>query len=164
MSIKLVNSNNDEKIFYFSDITWIMLLHLCKKHNWQPEGVSIAHTIFNDDDAEFFCHWVWINDHCNSNEGNMDYFNPRYQLVEETDARKLSSILEKLIDRELIHGASQKEIPSKFCSDKELLSILIKFVKEPLVYFNCEVTRRYLREFICFCRKGGFYIGRPNTF
>ena len=157
--------NNANQHFGFSVFAWSFVLDLAKEFGWQPMGTVLSETtakIYLDEEER--SNEETIQETIRSWEGNYDGNN--YQSVVDKDALNLANALDNAL----------KVIPDKRNpAYNTLLSLTddttgLNYLKmvfrgiesiypgSPVDYFSGIENKKYLKEFIQFCKCGSFSI------
>jgi hypothetical protein len=164
--------------FRFSIHRWRAALGLAHEHGWEPAGTKPPEfTVYAPDgvtvdevrtrvERQRYADW------------DGDYFYNDGRLVTDEDARNIADALERALDlvpeegnfaKPLLTATQWQALVHGELSDEEISEALDRYVKHqaecppqippqtPAYYFAGQ--KDYLREFITFCRAGGFSIG-----
>jgi hypothetical protein len=163
--------------FRFSQGRWSAVLELAREHRWEPAGTKPPEfTVYAPDSVtvDEVATRVERQRYANWSGG---YFTNDYQVVSDEDAANIADALERALDDvpdeaggdHLLTPAQHQAAQRGELSEEELDKVIEQVMERqaasppqipfqtPAGYFAGE--KDYLREFITFCRAGGFSIG-----
>lgn len=118
----------NERYFHLDSWSWQHLLHLARAMGWDPQGTEPP----SDRQRK-----EWDGGY-SGNDG---------QFVTDQDAANLADALAKALDDLPDHDALAHKVPLGLHENVN-----------PFKWFSGLDRKRYLREFIAFCRQGGFLV------
>jgi hypothetical protein len=163
--------------FRFSNYAWYAALALAREHGWEPAGTKTPEVTVYAPDGTTVDEVATRMKRQAYGDWDGDYFYNDGRLVTDEDARNIADALERALDlvpeegdfaEPLLTPAQWQAVARDELSEEEIGEALNRYVKHraerppqippqtPAWYFAGQ--RDWLREFITFCRAGGFSI------